>query len=291
VVIRYTKENYVDNSSNSEIEAVIEEDEALVLSHSFRITRETTFKEVKTAALEYWGIEEYDEAEERNERALKFSLFDEDNFCMTDESGEYPMTNTSIHALYSQKLQDNNEQDSYSIAYLYLRRSDEKQNSDDEEKDFNNNENRNNPMGINEHENDNEKTENAYLARFPGLKPLYLAKKNADPNVKDSHRTCMTFSVYVFMLIFTCLVLFMRPNQEYSVDIIDDIFTAKFEAKTDLEGVISFLREIGEQLLLQEVTTTVDGTTTTVNDIPQIRELSVLVGKIRVRVQKTKTVT
>lgn len=58
-------------------------------------------------------------------------------------------------------------------------------------------------LGANENDDDDEKTENAYLARFPGLKPLYVAKKNADRQQRIQTRTCMTLTVYSLMMLFS----------------------------------------------------------------------------------------
>jgi hypothetical protein len=118
-------------------------------------------------------------------------------------------------------------------------------------------------LGANDNDDDDEKTENAYLARFPGLKPLYIAKKNDDSQQRVQTRTCMNLTVYSLMILFSGksladsigLILFLRVDTSenfYAVDIINNMFTVDFKGKNDMEEVILFLKDVGDELLAND---------------------------------------
>jgi len=80
---------------------------------------------------------------------------------------------------------------------------------------------------------------------------------------------------------FTCLLLFLRTDtvqNYYSVSLIDNLFETSFHGVSSLSDVKNFLLDIGDNLLANQTT----------NTIPQIRGLSILVGPIRLRSQRTK---
>lgn len=177
-------------------------------------------------------------------------------------------------------------------AALYLRALGEAIEDDDEIVGIENKDN------AKEGEKEGQSPEEQFLNQFPGVSPLYtdmLNRRNngnmVDESMSVGPRSCATFTVYCLMLMFTCILLFMRSNtveNYYSVSLIDNLYQDEFADKTNLEGVIEFLNTIGDELLAN-VTTNSDGSESVV--VPQIRGLSILVGPIRLRTQKTKTKT
>lgn len=150
--------------------------------------------------------------------------------------------------------------------------------------------------------------------------------------------------MYLFFLLFTCLLLFLRTNTSenfYSVSLIDGLFDKQFQAVSSKTEMYTFLTDyIGKELLATKITTEtcscenrsaysntpntctcsgggqdsrycVDTTanntlktdvctcsvTTGTNyscqvsyyNIPQLRGLSILVGPIRLRSQRSKS--
>lgn len=57
------------------------------------------------------------------------------------------------------------------------------------------------------------KTEKDFLSKYPGLKPVYKAKKLEEQSESTySTRSCMTLTVYLLMLLFTCKIVLFRTS-------------------------------------------------------------------------------
>jgi len=288
VIIRlYSKRR---NDENDEDREDPDEGNTEVLSHSFRIAKRTTFKELREAALKYWNIKEESHVKKRRKKAKRaakdaFNLYDDDGEQLTSGSQEEDegskRDSEEVGAFFENKNENNQTQDaSYGVLYLVTENgsivNEEEQAAKKDEQD-----DEADKIQYNE-------TENNFLSKYPGLKLLYTIRKKEDVNnVERMNIRCIDLTVYILMLVFTCILLFMRSSTSdghYAVTVLRQIFVENFKEQTDLVGVRSFLDDVGLNLLARNVTE--DGVTKV--QIPQLRGLSIVVEPIRIRQQRTK---
>ena len=138
---------------------------------------------------------------------------------------------------------------------------------------------------VNEKDNDEEDAEEKFLSQFPGVKSLYANYKNR-PNKKGvsdgtsgfGPKSWMTITVYLLLLLFTCLLLFLRPlrSENYVVYIVNNQIVTNLKLVSDLTSLVSFLKSSGSLLLINPTSSVA----------PPLRTQTVLIGPIRLRAQR-----
>jgi hypothetical protein len=94
-------------------------------------------------------------------------------------------------------------------------------------------------------------------------------------------RSFMTMCVYLFLLLFTCIILFLRVDSNksfYLSRMVYETFDEGFKLATSIDSVYAYIRNsVGIELLEGA-----DGS------LPQLRDLSYMVGPIRIRQLRSK---
>ena len=88
----------------------------------------------------------------------------------------------------------------------------------------------------------------------------------------------MTITVYLLLLLFTCLLLFLRPlrSENYVVYIVNNQIVTNLKLVSDLTSLVSFLKSSGSLLLINPTNSVA----------PPLRTQTVLIGPIRLRAQR-----
>jgi len=157
VLIKYIKSINAENSK--ELEAIEEEGQRRkIYTQSFRISKKTTFSDLKSAACEFW-----DEPDENS-----FQLFNKD-YMEIPTKGEFVDMYYSVEKYFDQQQEKN--------AILYLQKSNE--NNQGEENDYGQ---EIKEVNNREGEKEGENPEEVFLNQFPGVRALYT--KNRDQKKK-----------------------------------------------------------------------------------------------------------